>query len=96
MTNAIWNIGSIAIGALITFLVTRRYYIRAALDLESETDKIRKLLGIILQSLEDSGMVELNRNTSGQIIGMNYKLSVDSLMHSQSITSPTLNEIKKD
>jgi len=83
-------------GALITWLVARRYYVHAALDLESETTKIRKLLAIILQSLEDAGMVELNRNSSGQIIGMNYKLSVDSLMHSHSITSPTLNEIKKD
>ena len=77
MTNAIWNISSIAIGALITWLVARRYYVRAALDLESETKKIRNLLRIALQALEDAGMLKLNRDESGQIVGMVHDVSTN-------------------
>ena len=97
MQNIIWNLVSIAVGSLITYLVTRRYYIRAALDLESETQKIRKLLGIVLQALEDTGMVKLNRDASGQIIGMTHFLRANIAAHSTT-SSPnvTLNELKKE
>jgi hypothetical protein len=61
---------SLFIGGIITWFVSRRYYIRTALDLENETKKIRNLLRITLQALENSGMVELRRDNSGQIIAM--------------------------
>jgi len=69
---------------------------RAAIELESEATKIRNLLSIVLKSLEDAGMVTLVRDPSGQITGMNYKLVVDSIIHSQSITSPNLNKPDKE
>jgi hypothetical protein len=94
MTNAIWNISSIAIGALITWLVARRYYyVRAALDLELETKKIRNLLRIALQALEDAGMVKLNRDSSGQIVGMVHDVSIN-LSASASFKGSESNEVK--
>jgi hypothetical protein len=96
MQNTIWNLISIAIGALITWLVTRCYYVRAALALKSEAQKIRKLLGIVLQALEDAKMVKLNRDASGQIIGMTYNLKVDSAVQFTTSQNVTLNEVKKE
>ena len=94
MTNAIWNIVSIAIGALLTWLVARLYYIRAAIDLESETKKIRNLLRIALQALEDAKMVKLNRDSSGHIIGMIHDASTIESANASDKTS-ALNEIKE-
>jgi len=97
MQNIIWNLIALAIGSLITWFVTRRYYMRAAFDLESETQKIRKLLGIALQALEDAKMVKLNRDASGQIIGMTHFLRANIAVHSTtSSPNATLNEIKEE
>ena len=93
MQNIIWNIISIAIGALITWFVAWRYYVRAALALEAETKKLRNLLRITLQALEDAGMVKLNRDPSGQIVGMTHNVNI-SLSASASLKTSELNEIK--
>jgi len=50
--------------------VARAYYVSAARDLEKEAQQIRNLLRIALQAMENAGMVKLNRDTSGQPIGM--------------------------
>jgi hypothetical protein len=70
MPTIIVTFVSLSIGGIITWFVSRRYYIRTALDLENETKKIRNLLRITLQALENSGTVKLRRDDSGQIIAM--------------------------
>jgi hypothetical protein len=74
-------------------LIARQYYVHAALDLESETKKIRNLLRIALQVLEDAGMVRLNRDSSGEIVGMHHDVSTD-LFVSDSFKFSEFNEVK--
>ena len=70
MTNIFFTLTSMAIGSFITWLVARKYYMRAAHDLQVETQRIRNLLRISLQAMEDAKMVTLNRDASGEIVGM--------------------------
>ena len=66
---------SIAAGSLVTAYFAHRYYARAAKDMEAESKKLRNLQRISLQAMEDAGMVKLNRDASGEIIGMAHELS---------------------
>ena len=72
-----WTLFSIAVGAVITWYVARRYYIQAAIDLEEETKVLRNLLRITLTALEDAKMVKLVRDESGQITGRYNELRGD-------------------
>ena len=47
MESALWNLVSIAVASL----AARVYYVRAARDLEAETQRIRNLLRIALQAI---------------------------------------------
>jgi len=82
MQNAVWNIVSIALGILFASFVNWWFYIRASRDLKLETKKLRNLLRIVLQALEDAKMVKLNRDASGEIIGMIFDTSVEFSIHS--------------
>ena len=74
--TALWSLASIAVGAGITWLVARRYYVAAALDLAAETARIRNLLRIALQAMENANMVKLNRDAEGNPIGMVHEAHV--------------------
>ena len=90
--TALWNLVSIAIGSIVTWVVARAHYVSAARDLEKETKQIRNLLRIALQAMENAGMVKLNRDASGEPVGMIHAVAVsDSLMPSSEVSA----EIKK-
>lgn len=61
---------SLLIGAFITVVVTRIYYIKAAKDLKTKTIELQKLIKISLRALEEAGIAELTQDESGQIKGV--------------------------
>jgi hypothetical protein len=73
---------SIAAGSLVTAYFAHRYYARAAKDMEAESKKLRNLHRISLQAMEDAGMVKLNRDAAGEIIGMVHELSAHAVITS--------------
>lgn len=75
MTISTDTIISILIGGLITWVAAHWYYVRAARELKDETERVQNLLRISLQAMEDAGMVKLNRDAYGKIIGMVHDLS---------------------
>ena len=74
--SAILNLLAVIVGGIITWLVSRAYYIRAAKDLSAETHRIRNLLRIALQAMEDTKMVTLNRDQSGEVVWMVHNVTV--------------------
>ena len=69
-------LGTIA-GGLIAILVSRRYYMRAAEDLEhtsqtlkTESQQLFRQINIVLRALEETGLVSLVRDPSQKIIGV--------------------------
>jgi hypothetical protein len=61
----------IIVGAAITWLVTWLYYRKAAKELSCETSELRRLTTLVLDGLEKAKMINLTRNESGQISGLN-------------------------
>jgi uncharacterized membrane protein YciS (DUF1049 family) len=67
---------SMIIGAAITWLVARHYYIRAGKELKQESAELRRLTTLVLHSMEDTNLAELNRDSSGRIIGLVLKSGI--------------------
>ena len=66
---------SVMFGGLITWFAAWYYYVRAAKELKEETDRVKNLLRISVQAMEDAGMVTLNRNGFGEVVGMVHSIS---------------------
>lgn len=66
----------LAAGGLITHRVSKRYYKKAADELQAETEKTRKLISISLRALENADIVELARDESGKITGITHDGSI--------------------
>tara|TARA_R110002074_G_scaffold365015_1_gene538628 strand:- start:13 stop:288 length:276 start_codon:yes stop_codon:yes gene_type:complete len=67
----------IIVGGIITFSVSKNYYERASADLMEETARLRKLNTLALKALEEGGLVRFNRNSSGEIVGLVYEVSIN-------------------
>ena len=96
----VWNIVSMTIsvivGGIITYVVSRCYYIRAAQELKNETERLRNLLRIALQAMEDAHMVELRRDEAGRIIGMIQRANmVEGAEAGDKMESTSLNKTEK-
>ena len=57
----------IVVGGIITYLVSRHYYVRAARSLEQETDRLHRHTTLILRGLEEAELVEYRRDEQGEI-----------------------------
>lgn len=78
MEQTIWNLVSMVIGGLITWLVSRHYYkksgdelVTAADALKSESAKLRDLVSILANGLSNEGYLKgLVRDSQGYITGL--------------------------
>lgn len=82
VASVIFNLSGTIIGGLITFLVSRRYYVRASQDLSEETEQLKKEstqlilhTNMLLRIMEEQGWVTLTRDESGRIRGRIAELS---------------------
>lgn len=88
---------SMAVGAIVTAIVAHLYYVRAAKDMEAESKKLRNLHCISLQFMEDAGMGKLNRDASGEIVGMVHELSAHGVITSHATAELTIfNEVEAE
>lgn len=71
--NFLSSLTGIIIGGIITWLVSKRYYKRASRDLKNETEGLRKLIVIILEGLENHGLMEIVRDEKGNIIAYKFR-----------------------
>ena len=59
---------SIVVGGSITFLVTRWYYARASGDLEREANELKVYTVMLVNYLDDAGVIEVERDAQGNPI----------------------------
>jgi hypothetical protein len=78
---------SIAVGALITLLVARRYYDRASGDLEREAGELKDYTVILLNYLDDAGVIEVERDAQGSPVRVRVikREETDSIDVSESV-----------
>ena len=61
------------VGSLIIFFVTNRHYERAHKDLKDEVIRLRQLNVRLLWSMEEAGLIKWNRDSRGNIIGLDIR-----------------------
>jgi len=61
------------VGGLITFFVTNRHYERAHRELKDEVIRLRHLNIRLLWSMEEAGLIKWNRDSQGNIIGLDIR-----------------------
>ena len=67
-TTIILTLISIAVGGFVTFLVTRWYYERASGDLEREAGELKDYTVMLINYLDDAGVIEVERDAQGNPI----------------------------
>ena len=83
MSDFIYTIVAVFIGGIITWYVSKKFYIRAGKDLKGEVSKLERLSNMILRVMEDEEWVELNTDKQGNIKGFVRKLSGSSKAKSE-------------
>jgi hypothetical protein len=61
----IFTLTSIAIGGVVTFLVTRSYYKRASGDLEREAGELKDYTVMLINYLHDARVIDVERDAHG-------------------------------
>jgi len=81
--STILNILAVLVGGLITWLVSKRYYLKASEELADATKKINEMSNIIVHILEqnDNKQWEIKRDDQGKIIGLNISLIISDCIH---------------
>jgi hypothetical protein len=67
--NMVISVMAVLIGAVITWYFSWRYYKKAGAELVEEAKKLLHLNNIMLNAMEDAGLVKLNRNKAGETVG---------------------------
>jgi hypothetical protein len=75
------SLAGLILGGVITFFVSRHYYIQATKDLKDETTKLRKYSELMLRGMESAGWVEYNRDSEGNPIGIIFIESGGATIH---------------
>lgn len=70
------NLLSIALGGIITFFVSRHYYVKATKDLRDEAEGLKSLTVLIIRAMEKSGLAEFSYDQEGKPMGLILKISV--------------------
>ena len=66
-------------GGFITWWTSRSYYLKSSKDLLNESQELRRLNQIMLLGMENAGFIDLSKDASGKITGLNVKTSVPSI-----------------
>ena len=69
-----WILG-VGIGGLITYLVSKRFYVKAAIDLKEATDDLKKKTSLLARLLEGQGVPCYNEK--GELIGVSVTIAVN-------------------
>jgi hypothetical protein len=65
VTTIIFTLIAIAVGGVVTFLVTRWYYERASGDLEREAGDLKDYTVMLINYLDDARVIDVERDAHG-------------------------------
>ena len=81
---------STLVGGLITWFVSRFYYVQASKDLSKEANDLRQLTELMLRGMEEAGWVEYKRDDEGNTLGMVFRKSIRETAHATDKVEATL------
>jgi hypothetical protein len=79
MEAFVYTVVGIALGALVTFLVSRHYYQRASQDLQTEAEGLRRqareareYVNTLISYLESAGQINVTRDQDGKPLEVRF------------------------
>lgn len=88
--NVIYLMISMTAGAAVSFLLARYYYGRMNGDLKIEVGKLTDLNFLILQRLEDAGLLKWNHDKKGNVVGLDLEFSDDPIDDEPEVEDKTI------
>ena len=77
-------------GGAIAFVFTWYYHMRASRRLRIEVDKLTNLNFLILQRLEDAGLLKWSHDNKGNVTGLDLELDDEVITDEQEIGDKTI------
>lgn len=68
LLNFFVGVLGVAVGAFITWRVSKHYYERAGRELREESEALRGLVGMILRAMQNAGLAEIKRDEKGKMM----------------------------
>jgi len=90
--EAILGILSVAVGAVITWFVSRHYYQQASKELLKESTELHRLNKLMLLSMEHAGWVNLTKDNQGNILGFDQIIEPTGIASEESVGIPTITQ----
>jgi hypothetical protein len=81
-TSILFNILSVVISVVVTWLASKYYYKKSGDELKSEAVRLRNIINSLAQSMEKAKLIEAHRNADGDITSLTIS--------SGSVTLPSL------
>ena len=78
------------VGGLIIFFVTNRHYKHAHRDLKDEVVRLRQLNVRLLWSMEEAGLIKWNRDSKGNIIGLDIRSKSTPTVTERTVENKTI------
>ena len=72
ITNLVFTLVGVLFGVLVSWI----FYRKSGKELTAESARLRRLSEIMLYAMEDAGLVKLNRNQAGEIVGRTIEAQV--------------------
>jgi len=77
-------------GGITTFFITKHHNESSKKDLKNEVAKLRELTIRILWSMEEAGLIQWNRDSKGNIIGLDIRWKSESMAAKRKTENRTL------
>lgn len=88
--NIIYLAAAMTAGVAISFLIARYLYGRKNRSLKTEVDKLTDLNFLILQRLEDAGLLKWNHDKRGNVVGLDLDFTDEVIDDEPEIEDKTI------
>jgi len=78
MIDFFYFITALFVGGIITWYVSKKFYLRATEDLNEKASKLVKKIDFILKGMEEEGRIKWTKDEQGNVIGIFLQLSGSS------------------
>lgn len=91
--SILWNLVSVAVGAVVTWLVARYFYLQASKELQVEARELKRVSLMTLRFIETQEVAQIVRDDSGAPVALQMNAeAVDKL----SVTSYALDGVHRE
>lgn len=67
----------LALGGLIGWLISHRYYLKSGKELVTEAAELRRLSTLVLRGMEEANLVEWTKDDTGRVTGITFHLQAE-------------------